>query len=108
MDHQSEAPPLTTTIRGVRSRAERIRQQELTRRRGQLWGLDRRQRATVDQLTRRLVDQLLRDPITHATRLTADPDGLRHVDLLRSLYVPEQELASAPHDPNPDPDRRQA
>src|SRR5918992_4324294 len=104
MDHQSEAPPLTTMIRGVRSRAERIRQQELTRRRSQLRGLDRRQRATVDQLTRRLVDQLLHEPISRAARLAGGPDGLRHVDLLRSLYVLEQEPVSPPHDP--DPDRR--
>ena len=102
MDHQLQAP-LTATIQAIRSRAERIRQQELTRRRGQLRGLNRRQRATVDQLTRRLVDQLLGGPITRATQLAAGPGGRRHVDLLRSLYLLEQELASPPHDP----DRRQ-
>jgi glutamyl-tRNA reductase len=104
MDHQPQAP-LTTTIRAVRSRAERIRQQELARRNGQLRGLDLRQQATVEQLTRRLVDQLLRDPIVRGTRLAAGSDGLRHVDLLRFLYAVEQELASPPR--APDHGRRQ-
>jgi glutamyl-tRNA reductase len=98
--------PLTTTIRAVRSRAERIRQQELARRNGQLQGLDPGQQATVDQLTRRLVDQLLRDPIIRGLRLAAGSDGLRHADLLRFLYAVEQELASPPHAPAHD--RRQA
>jgi glutamyl-tRNA reductase len=104
MDHQPQAP--LTTIRAVRSRAERIRQQELARRNGQLRGLDPRQQAAVDQLTRRLVDQLLRDPIIRGTRLAAGSDGLRRVDLLRFLYAVEQGLASPP--PGPDHDRRQA
>jgi glutamyl-tRNA reductase len=105
MAHQPQAP-LTTTIRAVRGRAERIRQQELARRNGQLQGLDPRQQATVDQLTRRLVDQLLRDPIICGTRLAANSDGPRHVDLLRFLYAVEQELTSPPY--GPDHNRRQA
>ena len=44
MDHQPQAP-LTTAIRAVRSRAERIRQQELARQSGQLRGLDPCQQA---------------------------------------------------------------
>jgi glutamyl-tRNA reductase len=105
MDHQPQAP-LTTAIRAVRSRAERIRQQELARQSGQLRGLDPCQQATVDQLTRRLVSQLLRDPIVRGTRLAAGADGLRHLDLLRFLYAVEQEPTSKPQDP--DHDRRQA
>lgn len=104
MDHQPQAS-LTTTIRSIRSRAERIRQQELTRHSAQLQGLDIGQQTTVQQLTQRLVDQLLWDPIKCGTRLTASPDGHRHVELLRFLYALEPELASPSHDP--DPDRRQ-
>ena len=105
MDDQPQAP-LTTAIRAVRRRAERIRQHELARQSGQLRGLDPCQQATVEQLTRRLVDQLLRDPIVRGTRLAANSDGPRHVDLLRFLYAVEQEPASPPH--APDHDRRQA
>lgn len=92
--------PLGSTVRALRARAERIRQQELTRRAGRLRGLDARQQAAVEQLTRRLVDQLLHDPITRSTRLAVAPDGHRHVDLLRFLYGLEQEPSS--HDPEPD------
>jgi glutamyl-tRNA reductase len=105
MDHQPQAP-LTTTIRAVRSRAERIRQQELARRSGQLQGLGPCQQATVEQLTRRLVDQLLHDPVIRGTRLAASSDGPRYVDLLRFLYAVEQEQTSPPH--APDHGRRQA
>jgi glutamyl-tRNA reductase len=94
--------PLATTVRTLRARAERIRQQELTRRAGRLRGLDARQQAAVEQLTRRLVDQLLHDPITRSTRLAVAPDGHRHVDLLRFLYGLEQELEPSSHDPEPD------
>jgi glutamyl-tRNA reductase len=73
--------PLATTVRALRARAERV---------------------AVEQLTRRLVDQLLHDPITQSTRLAAAPDGHRHVDLLRFLYRLEQELESSSHDPEPD------
>jgi glutamyl-tRNA reductase len=103
MDHQPQA--WLTTIGALRSRAERIRQQELTRHGGQLQGLDVGQQAAVQQLTQRLVDQLLWEPIKRGTRLAAGPDGHRHVDLLRFVYSLEQELAS-PHDP--DPDRHQS
>jgi glutamyl-tRNA reductase len=93
--------PLARMVRALRARAERIRQQELTRRAGRLQGLDAPQRAAVEQLTRRLVDQLLHDPITRSTRLAAAPDGHRHVDLLRFLYGLEQEPDSSSSDPEP-------
>jgi glutamyl-tRNA reductase len=89
-------------VRALRARAERIRQQELTRRAGRLQGLDARQRAAVEQLTRRLVERLLHDPITGSARLAAGPDGYRHLDLLRFLYGLEQEPASSSHDPAPE------
>jgi glutamyl-tRNA reductase len=101
--------PLATTVRALRARAERIRQQELRRRAGRLRDLDARQQAAVEQLTRRLVDQLLQDPITRSTRLAATPDGHRHVDLLRFLYGLEQKLESSTRDRGPDRGRaRQA
>jgi glutamyl-tRNA reductase len=105
MDQHPQASLTTTTIRSIQRRAERIRQQELTRHSGRLDGLNLSQQTTVQQLTQRLVDQLLMDPITCGTRLTAGPDGHRYVDLLRFLYALEQELASPAHDS--DPDRRQ-
>jgi glutamyl-tRNA reductase len=94
--------PLAAMVRALRARAERIRQQELRRRAGRLRDLDARQQAAVEQLTRRLVDQLLHDPITRSTRLAAAPDGRRHIDLLRLLYGLEQEPESSSHDPGPD------
>jgi glutamyl-tRNA reductase len=90
MDHQPQ-DQASTTIRAVRTRAERIRQQELARRAGRLRGLDARQLAAVEHLTRRLTDRLLRDPISRGTQLAAGPDGHRHVALLRVLYGLQQE-----------------
>jgi glutamyl-tRNA reductase len=94
--------PLAAMVRTLRARAERIRQQELRRRADRLRDLDARQQAAVEQLTRRLVDQLLHDPITRSRRLAAAPDGHRHVDLLRFLYGLEQDLESCSPDPGPD------
>jgi glutamyl-tRNA reductase len=97
---QQQVPP-ARMVRALRARAERIRRQELTRHAGRLRGLDACQRAAVEQLTRRLVDRLLHDPITASARLAAAPDGHRHLDLLLFLYRLEQEPGSSTHDPEP-------
>jgi glutamyl-tRNA reductase len=98
MNHQPQVP-LTTTIRAVRRRAERVRRQELARRIGQLKGLDPHQQATVEELTRRLVERLLHHPITRCAQLAAGPEGHRYVDLLHALYGPEPEPGSSDHEP---------
>jgi hypothetical protein len=99
MDHQPQAP-LTTTIRAVRRRAERVRRQELARRTRQLRGLNPHQQATVEELTRRLVERLLHHPIIRCTQLAAGPDGHRYVDLLHALYGPEPEPGASEHEPS--------
>jgi glutamyl-tRNA reductase len=85
MGGQREAR-LAPTIRALRARAEQVRQQELTKASARLAGLDERQRAAVEALTRGLVNKLLHDPMVRGKTLAARPDGDLYVAALRELY----------------------
>ena len=77
---------LAPTIRALRARAERVRQQELAKASARLAGLDERQRAAVEAVTRGLVNKLLHDPMVRGKTLAARPDGDLYVAALRELY----------------------
>jgi glutamyl-tRNA reductase len=85
MGGQREAR-LGPTIRALRSRAEQVRQQELAKASTRLAGLDERQRAAVEAVTRGLVNKLLHDPMVRGKTLAARPDGDLYVAALRELY----------------------
>jgi glutamyl-tRNA reductase len=85
MGGQREAR-LVPTIRALRARAERVRQQELAKAGPRLAGLDDRQRAAVEAVTRGLVNKLLHDPMVRGKALAARPDGDLYVAALRELY----------------------
>jgi glutamyl-tRNA reductase len=85
MGGQREAR-LSPTIRVLRARAEQVRQQELAKAAGRLAGLDDRQRAAVEAMTRGLVNKLLHDPMVRGKALAARPDGDLYVAALRQLY----------------------
>jgi glutamyl-tRNA reductase len=85
MGGQREAR-LTPTIRALRARAEQVRQQELAKAATRLAGLDERQRAAVEAVTRGLVNKLLHDPMVRGKALAARPDGDLYVAALRQLY----------------------
>ncbi|MFL6294998.1 MAG: glutamyl-tRNA reductase, partial [Actinomycetes bacterium] len=72
MGGQREAR-LSPTIRALRARAEQVRQQELAKAAGRLAGLDDRQRAAVEAMTRGLVNKLLHDPMVRGKALAARP-----------------------------------
>jgi glutamyl-tRNA reductase len=88
---------LVPTIRSLRARAEEVRQQELAKATARLAGLDERQRAAVEAVTRGLVNKLLHDPMVRGKTLAARPDGDLYVAALRELYG---------LDPSPDDDDR--
>lgn len=77
---------LVPTIRALRTRAEQVRQQELAKASTRLAGLDERQRAAVEAVTRGLVNKLLHDPMVRGKTLAARPDGDLYVAALRELY----------------------
>jgi glutamyl-tRNA reductase len=77
---------LAPTIRALRARAEQVRQQELAKASARLAGLDERQRAAVEAVTRGLVNKLLHDPMVRGKTLAARPDGDLYVGALRELY----------------------
>jgi glutamyl-tRNA reductase len=85
MGGQREAR-LVPTIRSLRARAEQVRQQELAKASARLAGLDERQRAAVEAVTRGLVNKLLHDPMVRGKTLAARPDGDLYVAALRQLY----------------------
>jgi glutamyl-tRNA reductase len=78
---------LVPTIRALRARAEQVRQQELAKASTRLAGLDERQRAAVEAVTRGLVNKLLHDPMVRGKTLAARPDGDLYVAALRELYA---------------------
>jgi glutamyl-tRNA reductase len=98
MGGQREAR-LVPTIRSLRARAEQVRQQELAKASARLAGLDERQRAAVEAVTRGLVNKLLHDPMVRGKTLAARPDGDLYVAALRELYGLDPR-------PGPDDDRR--
>jgi len=77
---------LAPTIRALRARAEQVRQQELAKAARRLTGLDERERAAVEAVTRGLVNKLLHDPMVRGKALAARPDGDLYVAALRELY----------------------
>jgi glutamyl-tRNA reductase len=77
---------LAPTIRALRARAEEVRRQELAKASARLAGLDERQRAAVEAVTRGLVNKLLHDPMVRGKALAARPDGDLYVAALRELY----------------------
>jgi glutamyl-tRNA reductase len=85
MGGQREAR-LVPTIRALRARAEQVRQQELAKASARLAGLDERQRAAVEAVTRGLVNKLLHDPMVRGKTLAARADGDLYVAALRELY----------------------
>jgi glutamyl-tRNA reductase len=85
MGGQREAR-LVPTIRALRTRAEQVRQLELAKASSRLAGLDERQRAAVEAVTRGLVNKLLHDPMVRGKTLAARPDGDLYVAALRELY----------------------
>ena len=85
MGGQREAR-LNPTIRVLRARAEQVRQQELAKMSTRLAGLDDRQRAAVEAVTRGLVNKLLHDPMVRGKTLAARPDGDLYVAALGELY----------------------
>ena len=92
MGGQREAR-LTPTIRALRARAEQVRQRELAKAATRLAGLDDRQRAAVEAVTRGLVNKLLHDPMVRGKALAARPDGDLYVAALRQLYHLDPEPA---------------
>jgi glutamyl-tRNA reductase len=82
---------LAPTIRALRTRAEHVRQYELTRAANRLSGLDPVQRAAVDAITRGLVNKLLHDPIVRGKALAAGANGEMYAGILRQLYALDEE-----------------
>lgn len=77
------AAPLVAALHG---RAEDVRQAELARFAGRLDGLDDRQRAAVDSLTKALLAKVLHEPTVKLKTLAGTPTGDRLAESLRHLY----------------------
>ncbi len=78
---------LGPTIRALRARAEELRRRELDRVASRLSGLDERERAAVEAVTRGLVNKLLHEPVVRGKALAAGPDGDLYARMLRELYA---------------------
>jgi glutamyl-tRNA reductase len=78
-----EAAPLVTSFR---DRAESIRRGELERMDGRLAGLDDRQRAAVEALTKGIVAKLIHDPTVRLKDASGTAKGDRLAEALRDLF----------------------
>lgn len=74
------------TITALRARAEDVRAQELTKALARLGELDPRQRDTVEQLTRSIVNTLLHDPTVRLKLLADDRGAELYATALRELF----------------------
>lgn len=82
----TRAAQVEPTIRAVRRRAEQVRRGELERLASRLAGLDERDRATVESLTRGIVNTLLHEPTVRLKELADQGDAGQHADALRDLF----------------------
>jgi glutamyl-tRNA reductase len=80
---QREVAPL---IADLRTRAEELRIAELDRYRARLDGLDDRQRAAVEALSRGIVAKLLHEPTVQLKMSAGSPQGERLAEALRALF----------------------
>jgi glutamyl-tRNA reductase len=73
-------------VAALHARAEDLRQAELARVAGRLDGLDDRQRAAVESLTRSLLAKVLHEPTVQLKSTAGTPQGDRLAEALRTLY----------------------
>lgn len=78
-----QAAPLVAQLH---EHADGIRQAELERFGGKLAGLDERQRATVEALTRAIVAKLVHEPTASLKRDAGTPRGERNAEAVRDLF----------------------
>jgi glutamyl-tRNA reductase len=78
-----QAAPLVAQLH---EHADAIRESELQRFGGKLAGLDERQRATVEALTRAIVAKLVHEPTASLKRDAGTPRGERNAEAVRDLF----------------------
>jgi glutamyl-tRNA reductase len=82
----AEARLAAPLVAALRDRAEGVRTTELARAAGRLGGLDARQRAAVEALTRGIVAKLLHEPTVRVKDAAGTPRGDRLAQTLRELF----------------------
>ena len=80
---EREVAPL---VADLRARAESLRQAELERHRAKLDGLDPRQRAAVEAMTKAVLNKLLHEPTVRLKEAAGSPKGERLAEALRALF----------------------
>ena len=82
----TSAREMAPTVAALHERGEQIRRSELERFRARLSGLDARQRAAVEGLTRGIVAKLLHDPTVRVKDAAGSARGERLSDALQELF----------------------
>ncbi len=80
------ARPVEPTIAALRRHAEQVRAAELARFAPKLAGLDERERAAVEQVTRSIVNTLLHEPTVRLKAASTHDDGRWSADVVRELF----------------------
>lgn len=82
----STARGMAPTVAALHEKGEQVRQAELDRFRARLSGLDARQQAAVEALTKGIVAKLLHDPTVRLKDSAASPRGERLSTALQELF----------------------
>ncbi len=82
----STARGMAPTVAALHEKGEQVRQDELDRFRARLSGLDARQQAAVEALTKGIVAKLLHDPTVRLKDSAASPRGERLSTALQELF----------------------
>jgi len=82
----SSARAAAPLVAALHARADELRRRELDRFRSRLEGLDPRQQAAVEALTRGLMAKVLHEPSVKLKDLAGTPKGERLAEALRHLY----------------------
>jgi glutamyl-tRNA reductase len=83
-------------IAALHARAETVVDQELSRMRQRLPGLDTRARAEAETSVRRAVRKVLHTPTVRVKELTTDPDGGLYIEALAQIFDLDLRHTSAP------------
>lgn len=80
------ARPVEPTVTALRRRAEQVRAGEVDRFSSRLASLDDKERATVEQITRSIINTLLHEPTVRLKAATAHDDAPWQAEVVRHLF----------------------
>jgi glutamyl-tRNA reductase len=92
---------VTPTVAALKSRAEEIRQKEMTRAFNRLGNITEREKKVISSMANSIVNQLLHDPVMQLKKYALTQQGHLYTEILQNLFnldVPNEKQFAAVHD----------